>query len=66
MPFVQLPQTPEGMPLPPLKSFLTDPGRRLKAIQDLQTGEKDILLNSYPKSGKTPHTQVPADRPWRI
>ncbi|XP_022320333.2 sulfotransferase 6B1-like [Crassostrea virginica] len=51
MPFVHLPQTPEGMPLPPLKSFLTDPGRRLKAIQDLQTGEKDILLNSYPKSG---------------
>ncbi|XP_022320456.2 sulfotransferase 2A8-like [Crassostrea virginica] len=51
MPFVQLPQTPEGMPLPPFESFLTDPGRRLKAIQDLQTGEKDILLNSYPKSG---------------
>lgn len=50
--FLPLPRSREGFLLPPFPSFNDDPEKRLKEIQDLDTRETDILVNSYPKSGK--------------
>ena len=45
----------DGMVIPLFTGFLIDgPANRLRAIRDMDTGQDDVLLTAYPKSGMWP------------